>query len=334
MYDTCTMSYFEEIYRGLAYGIPKKLMLSDDDYLTVLGGGSLSKDKENSVEAHWLRFISDRSNWDDISRAAKRCIDVSHSIAPYLDNKSRDKLLLNNVYMLINVHLTEALLNTSTLLDSLSFVNKYVDEYIKFSIKDIVPRRDDLYKLYGTAYEYYKDNFSYRNVPIIENKELAKRSIQMTNIPLMENIQIITKALTPQSTKEKTKPIWISLIILILCLFIGYMIFRIIIMRFLDPKSMKPNPQKSQSDLQKIERELEMLRKESRQTEINVISLSAELKREQEHSQKCEDVIKEYKDLIDNYQTNIEILKSTIVDLKGENLNDNQQIEHRPEVAE
>lgn len=312
LYDTCSMRYFEGLYKGIGHGIPPKMDLSDEEYLTIIRGGRLSPKKENSAEAYLIRFMCNESNRDAINHAAERCIDVSHSIAPYLDKKNRDKLLSNNSHMLINLHLSDALHDTTTILDSLSFIDKYVSRYIQNSIMDIVPRRDNVYELYSTAYSLYKECLQNIDKEQIAKFDLIRRYIQLTNIPLIENMLIITDVFYPKSYKYK--PIWMSVIILFICIFIGYMVLRIIMMRFFDPKSLKPNPQKSWSDLQKLEKELERVKRESRQAEINIMSLSSELKKEREHSKKSDDIINEYKELIDKYQKNIELLQNTVTD--------------------
>lgn len=314
LYDTCSITYFEELYKSFGHGIHKKTVLSNADYMAIIGGDSLETEKGKSAEAHLIRFMSNESNWPVMNHAAERCIDVSQSIAPYLDDKHREKLLSNNGLMLVNLHLSDALLDTTKVLDSLSFVTKYANNYIQNCVKDIVPKRDNVYELYNIAYSYYKENIQNKNITLISKVHLIQRYIELTNIPLLENMQIITDVFYPQS--EKSKPIWISIIIFFACLFLGYMIFRVIMMRFFDPKSLKPNPQKSSSDLQKLEKELDRLNRESRQAEINIISLSAELKRERENSLQNDEVIKDYKKLIENYQMNIELLQKTITSLQ------------------
>ncbi len=71
---------------------------------------------------------------------------------------------------------------------------------------------------------------------------------------------------------------WISVIILLVCVFIGYMLFRIILMRFFDKKSLEPNPKMSQSDLDKLNKELTIYKKENVQYDINLSSMSAQIK--------------------------------------------------------
>lgn len=73
--------------------------------------------------------------------------------------------------------------------------------------------------------------------------------------PLIENVQIMTQEFSPKL--ENNKPMWVSVALLFVCVFIGYMLFRIILMKFFDKKSLCPNPQKSQSDLDKLQKVIE-----------------------------------------------------------------------------
>ena len=97
------------------------------------------------------------------------------------------------------------------------------------------------------------------------------------------------------------------------------MLFRIIIMRFFDKKSLEPNPRMSQSDLDKLNKELSLCRKENSQYEINMSTYAAQIKQLQNEldiatkkSERDQRTKIEIENLINCYREEISKLKEQI----------------------
>ena len=277
MFDSCSYRVFEEYYKTIGSAQKSKDKLNADEYMRIING-EISPQEINTAEAKMLYFLSNKDNWEDINHTAKKCIEISGSIAPYLDSENSEKLLFNNSLMLVGSQLFETL-NSTTRLDSLSFVNKCIDEYIRVCVRGGVSPNTNLRGLYETGYSLYKNysTIEHNSSNSIEKKLLIMQQLlTFSLIPMMDNVIIITNEFSPKSTTNK--PMWISVIILLVCVFIGYMLFRIILMRFFDKKSLEPNPKMSQSDLDKLNKELTIYKKENVQYDINLSSMSAQIK--------------------------------------------------------
>ena len=98
----------------------------------------------------------------------------------------------------------------------------------------------------------------------IDNIE-AKMTAQLVLIPMMKNKEIIeNEFFFPNENSTYTSILndvrIIALLLLLLCILVGYMLFRIVLMRVLDKKSLTPNPLLSQSDLDKLKKEIKELK--------------------------------------------------------------------------
>lgn len=277
MYDSCSSRVFGEFFKALGNGIKSKNELTTDDYVRIING-EISCQDINSAEASMLYFLSDENNWNDINYTAKKCIEISGLIAPYLDSKNSEKLLLNNGMMLIGAHVFETL-NSDAELDSLSITNKYIEEYVKTVIKGGVSPNTNLREIYEKGYSICKTYIKIKNnssSKIEERLPIMMQLLKYSLVPMMENILIITNEFSPEPVTNK--PMWMSVAILLISIFIGYMLFRIILMKFFDKKSMEPNPKMSQSDLDKLIKDLALYKKENFQYEINFSTMSAQIK--------------------------------------------------------
>ena len=278
MFDSCSYRFFEEYYKAIGSAQKSKDKLNADEYMRIING-EISPQEINTVEAKMLYFLSNKDNWEDINHTAKKCIEISGSIAPYLDSENSEKLLHNNSIMLVGSQLFETL-NSTTILDSLSFVNKCIDDYIRVCVRSGVSPNKNLRGIYEKGYSLYK-NYSAiehnNSNSIVKKLPIMLQLLRFSLIPMMENVKIITSEFSPKSTINK--PMWISVIILLVCVFIGYMLFRIILMIFFDKKSLEPNPKMSQSDLDKLNKELTIYKKENVQYDINLSSMSEQIKK-------------------------------------------------------
>lgn len=316
MFDSCSYGVFAEYYKSLGHGNKGLVKLSKEDYVRIIRGDDVFK---NSAEAQLLLFLSEENNWDDIVHTATKCIEMSSSIAPYLDSHDSEKLLSNNSIMLTGTHIFEALKDT-VVLDSVYFVKKYSDEFVHKCIRGLASPNVNMYEIYSKAYSLYRSTVTLRNSSqdkFVERLPIMSQLLTMSIMPMMENVMLITHEFAPKPTS--IKPLWISLIVLAICIFIGYMLFRIIIMRFFDKKSLEPNPRMSQSDLDKLNKELSLCRKENSQYEINMSTYAAQIKQLQNEldiatkkSERDQRTKIEIENLINCYREEISKLKEQI----------------------
>ena len=254
-----------------------------------------------------VSFMSDEKNWANIEYTARKIMEISTQIAPYADKDTHDFLLRNNGLMLIGCHLFEAL-NDTVVLDSINFVEKYSDKYLDKVISNTVHLNEDLSTTYGKCYNLYKLVIENRN-QINSDKDMMNLLNHFCMIPMYDNMKHIIKEISPQ---EASKPLlrWANMLrYLIAALIIGVILFGGIITKFLDRNSMKPNPRMSQTDLEKINKEL---------TSHRLL--------EQNFNNSTE--------AIKNYQQEIKSLESKIQELETANKSLNEQIQHSEENKE
>lgn len=329
LYDSCSIDVYENIYGIMASSRDERKMKLLPKKFYDKSNIKIDLSNEEAPVLKVFNYISDKSNWSSIDHMTKRCMQISSSIAPYLDSKRSQKLLSNNSLMLIGLQMREAV-SSPIVIDSISFENKYAKEFIRCSIIGECSIQSNIFDLYGTAYSWYLVAKGFKETTV----GVTQTYLQLTFLPLIENIQIITEEFSPKEVANK--PLWISLYILIACLFIGYMMFRIIIMRIFDRNSMTPNPKMSQTDLDNLNRELKMSKKEKEQYEINLGVLSGQIKDLKCEIQRERLNTEKYKKTADNYKNvanaelnknnalkeEIEKLKTELATLKNDNSND------------
>lgn len=149
MFDSCSYRVFEEYYKAIGTAQKSKDKLNADEYIRIING-EISPQEINTAEAKMLYFLSSKDNWESINHTAKKCIEISILIAPYLDSKNSEKLLFNNSQMLIGSQIFESL-NDTNRLDSLSFINKGIDEYISICARGGVSPNTNLKGIYETG---------------------------------------------------------------------------------------------------------------------------------------------------------------------------------------
>lgn len=328
MYDSISSIVFEEFYRATSYGTKDGFNNLNEDYLKKIDG-AFNSDKsqlEAGFEDSYLRllaFIVDEQNWNNIDYAIHKCINVSSSIAPYLDSESCSKLMSNNTLMVINSQIFQSL-QDSIVYDSISFVQKNMDEYIKLCVKGEVSIQSNLKDIYGVGYSLYHNYLKYYNGNSEGSLKLsiASQSIKLGLVPMLTNIIIIKDVFSPKSI-EVNKSMWMSLIFLVLCVFIGYMLFRIILMKFFDRKSLEPNPRLSQIDLEKHRRELNAYKRDAVQTEANLYAQSVQITNLQKDLDEAikmlrskEKIISELQEENKEYCREVAVLKEQITNLR------------------
>ena len=207
-------------------------------------------------------------------------------------------------YMLLNIHTLNAL-NDNNITDSISFTNYFRDKYIKSCVKGKVSINTNINEIVQRSYSLHRDYKELLYKSDINNGVkllIAKQFTKCTMLPMIENISIITNEFSPKADTER-KNLLDTIYILFACIFIGYMLFRIILMKLFDTKSLEPNPKMSQSDLDKINKELALYKKEHHQFEINQDYLNTQIK-------KLENMNTAYKKEIDLLKLQLQELKS------------------------
>lgn len=115
-----------------------------------------------------------------------------------------------------------------------------------------INHRKNLNDILQAEYSFYKDVRAAKksNNKVTYKIAMTSALSKLLAIPMWENAMNVMEEITP--TDKPNDPIWFSLVVLVVSIFIGYMIFRIIVMRLFDRKSLKPNPSMSQTDLDKL----------------------------------------------------------------------------------
>ncbi len=273
--DTSTMEVFETIHKAMGYHNNGK-NISIEEYRKIINNQELSEEHINTAEAQIFSFMFNPKNWENIHSTAKNCFKISSDIAPYLNHKDREKLKNNNDMLLLGIQFFDAI-QDSVVLDSISFTEKYIDENIQNAIAGNININGSLDKIYSTLYLIYTQFIELREYETtiesigIESSSskilMVSEIINFSLIPLLENIQIIQNQIYFKD--ENPNPIIVATIFLFIFIFFGYMISRVFIMNFFDRNSLTPNPKMSQDDLNKLNRENELLKRFNCQNKIN-----------------------------------------------------------------
>lgn len=268
IYDSCSTTVIEKMALSLAYLSNNYEKLTAEDYTYYYKHKKFPIEKRNSPEAQMASYVLNSKNWDTILYTANKVIETSSEIAPYLDSKNNSKLLNNNAIIVASSQIFQ-LVNDSVKHDSTTIVERCVEQQVKASILQKVTYQDNWVKICSLQYSLYRQLIDCTP----SDKELALSMALNQGVlqPMIENIKIIQSCFSPS---VNDCPLWfVSLIILVLSMCIGYFIMRIIVMKFFDVKSMKPNPQMSQSEYEKIVRKLNNTEKENNQHKVNDVTL-------------------------------------------------------------
>ena len=306
LYDSISTPVLKEIMSSLGYlgdKNEKLTSLSESDYLDLITKGNLSDEKINTAEGYLATFILNKKNEPGILYTSEKFINMASNIAPYLDAKKNSKVLSNNSKIFYGTQLLY-LINDSLTQDSITFVKNAIYSYNDAMIKQYVGMNMNVAKFCELEYGLYKNIRQFK-----ENSKEYKVAVSqlvtgMILIPLFENNLLITGEFAPYDTTNKI--MFASILILILSMLIGWIIFRILIMKFFDRKSLEPNPRMSQTDLDKVLRVKTSTEKENQQLNTNIITLESSLK----------DLRAELKKQQGDYVKKEEQLKETIAELE------------------
>ena len=344
LYDSISTPVLKEIMSSIGYlgdKNEKLTSLSESDYLDIITKGNLSDEKINTAEGHLATFILNKKNEPGILYTSEKFINMASNIAPYLDAQKNSKVLENNSKIFCGTQLLY-LINDSLTQDSITFVKNAIYSYNDAMIKQYVGMNTNVAKICKLEYGLYKNIRQFK-----ENSKEYKVAVSqlvtgMILIPLFENNLLITGEFAPYDTTNKI--MFASILILILSMLIGWIIFRILIMKFFARKSLEPNPRMSQTDLDKVLRVKTSTEKENQQLNTNIIALEsslkdlrAELKKQQKLFERKErnfretinDLESQKKDLfeqIEELKSSLNVLKSTSEAEETENMEEKESI--------
>ena len=252
----------------LGYMSDEKVEITSDDYKYYYKHKKFPKDKINTPEAQLAAFVLNEDNWSSIIYTGNKIAEVSSEIAPYLDSKKNMELLNNNTMILVGIQLYE-LANDSLELDSATVVHKCISRLVNASVLQKASYQSNWSKICAMQYSLYKEMRAQESL----NRNIALFMTINVGIlqPMIKNLLTIRESFNPVETLNTIA--YGSLGILLISIFIGYLLMRIIVMKFFDVKSMKPNPQLSQSEYEKSMRRMKNTEKEVNQHKVNEVSL-------------------------------------------------------------
>lgn len=207
-------------------------------------------------------YISNKENYRTIAKTAEMSMEYSSKIIPYVTRSELvDSIRNNNYYQFLGYKcLSDSTIEIS---DSSAFVKRLTMECSSLYSK--IGYNSNVKKIASMFYSLVKSKQSLD----VKGKDAieAKMISQLILTPMIKNKQIIeNEFFFPNENGTKTSGLndvrVTALLLLLLCVFVGYMLFRIVLMKALDKKSLTPNPLLSQSDLDKLKKEIKELKME------------------------------------------------------------------------
>ena len=221
------------------------------------------EDNKNDKALNILNsYISNKENHSMIAKTAEMSVEFSSKIIPYVTRTElADSIRNNNYYLFLGYKCLSD--STIEIADSSTFVKNLTMECS--SLYNKIGYNRNVKKIASKFYSLVKFNQSLG----IKGKDAMEAEIisQLILIPMIKNKQFIENEIffsdgntTKNSILNDVRVT--ALLLLLLCVFVGYMLFRIVLMRVLDKKSLTPNPLLSQSDLDKLKKEIKDLKLE------------------------------------------------------------------------
>lgn len=292
---------------------------------------AISNDKADSI---LNSFLSDEKNWENVDYVARKVLEVSGWIAPYVDANERTELQRNAINLNLFCMLTE-MLNDTVVLDSVSFVEKCSDVFLEKTIGQevLIMTSSEQSELYGLFYSLYKAT----GVKAVYDGAKKLLCVELVFKPALNVHQVIYRSIFPAE-----KPFWHNwlkmLTFLIVCIVVGYMLFRIIVMRCFDKDSLTPNPRMSQTDLDKLKKDLAFYKKEKSHLDTDLDDREKKLEERQRElnreKAKSEALVKEKEKLIavvESSEKEMESLKFKVQELESANKSLSEEILHLKE---
>lgn len=222
----------------------------------------VKEDKNDKALKAIYSYISNNENRSMIAKTAEMSVEFSSKIIPYVTRMElADSIRKNNYYLFLGYKCLSD--STIEIADSSAFVKNLTMECS--SLYNKIGYNSNVKRIASMFYSLVKFNQSLG----VKGKDAMEAKIisQLILTPMIKNKQFIENEfffpdgnVTKESvlTDVRVK----ALLLLLLCVFVGYMLFRIVLMRALDKKSLTPNPLLSQSDLDKLKKEIKELKME------------------------------------------------------------------------
>lgn len=219
------------------------------------------EDNKNDKALNILNsYISNKENHSMIAKTAEMSVEFSSKIIPYVTRTElADSIRNNNYYLFLGYKCLSD--STIEIADSSTFVKNLTMECS--SLYNKIGYNRNVKKIASKFYSLVKFNQSLG----IKGKDAMEAEIisQLILIPMIKNKQFIENEIFFSDGNTTKNSILndvgvTALLFLLLCVFVGYMLFRIVLMRVLDKKSLTPNPLLSQSDLDKLKKEIKDLK--------------------------------------------------------------------------
>lgn len=207
-------------------------------------------------------YISNKENHRTIAKTAGMSVEYSSKIIPYVTRAElADSIRNNNYYLFLGCKCLSD--STIEIADSSAFVKNLTIECSSLCSK--IGYNSNVKKIASMFYSLVKSKQSLD----VKSKD-AMEAIMISQLiltPMIKNKQFIeNEFFFPNENGTKDSVLndvrVTALLLLLLCVFVGYMLFRIVLMRALDKKSLTPNPLLSQSDLDKLKKEIKDLKME------------------------------------------------------------------------
>ena len=256
-----------------------------------------NKNGITKAESIMQNFVANDSNLKEIKYAVETSIEYNSKVLPYISSKDLANTIRTNNFRLflgskilskiesISKDSTTVLVDKTFSLfsksDSIKDVNEMITEC--YALESKIGHPDSITEMCQNLYSLSKAIFIKRI--FMKDEEAYQVMLQFVFIPMVNNRKIIEEEFFIQKPDIAWKLSWenivlilkdirsIAFFVLLGCLFVGYIIFRIILMRIFDKQSLKPNPLLSQSDYDKLYRKLDSEERENKQKQINEAAL-------------------------------------------------------------
>ncbi len=222
-----------------------------------------------------LKYLSNDSNWNDIITAAELSLPLMGAAKYYFSDNQVSTIDKNNMSIAVGIECFRYAC-AKDLPDSVTVVKQIIQKLSSTKMNKYVGHNSSLnlsYSLIKLLHDEYDNPTAFR-------VGVAGFISQAIIIPLIQNLTIFSNEITP-----KSPPINIgiaSLLILFGSIFLGYMIFRIIIMRSFTKEALEPNPMLSKTEFDKMKKKQSIEKSELEQRfKIACLELQ-ELKNENE----------------------------------------------------
>lgn len=248
-------------------------------------------------------YLDNDSNYIEINCAAEAAFEYYSNILPYISKIDIAGDIRINNYKLFLGHKILSNINpikrdSTTVLvdkinslfsksDSIKEVNRLIFEC--YALQSKIGHSDSTTYLCQNFYSLSKQMFLNRMFRIDKGK-YKEVILEFILLPMIENRNAIEKEFFTQKPKITWEFSWknlqlivkdirtIALFILLGCIFVGYILFRILMMRIFDRDSLKPNPILSQIDYAKLQCKLYSEERENKQKQINETALLTKIK--------------------------------------------------------